>query len=95
MFNSIFGLSGSALAHNHNYATVSGQSGLANQASNSQTSQWHAQQMMAYSQALMRNQHRWMVNGVSMTFAEFLDTICPEPDDPMRTFLTLKYAGTR
>jgi hypothetical protein len=61
---------------------------------------WHAQQQQQYNQALMAQQmqtrqHQWMVNGKTMDFAEFLDTICPEEDDPMRTFLTLKYKGMK
>lgn len=62
--------------------------------------QWHAQQQMQYNQALMAQQmqtrqHQWMINGKTMDFTEFLDTICPEEDDPMRTFLTLKYKGVK
>lgn len=75
-------------------------SSLANQQFNQaygQTMNWHAQQQLQYNQALMarmaQQQHRWMINGVTMNFDEFLDTICPEPEDPMRSFLTLKYKG--
>lgn len=52
-----------------------------------------AQQMMRA--AMAQQQHQWMVNGRTMTFDEFLDEVCPDPDDPHRTYLTLKYKGIR
>lgn len=71
-----------------------GQSGLynANQAaSNAHAAAMAQQQMAQYNAAMMRNQQQWMVNGIRMDFTEFLDEIAPGEDNPMRTFLILKY----
>ena len=38
-------------------------------------------------------QKKFMINGVTMTFREFLDEIAPGEDNSLRTFLTLKYQG--
>ena len=54
----------------------------------------NAQFNAAYQQILTERQKQWMVNGVPMTWSEFLDAVCPDPDDPHRTYLTLKYQGT-
>lgn len=59
-------------------------------------SQQYAQQRMAtaqYNAALERNQHRYMINGKTMTWDQFLDELAPGDDNPMRSFLTLKYKG--
>lgn len=40
---------------------------------------------------LRRHQLEYMIDGRSMTFAQFLDEVCPDPEDPTRTYLTLKY----
>jgi hypothetical protein len=48
-------------------------------------------QQAAYNQALRQRQHEWTVNGVSMTFEQFLDQIAPGVDNHMRSFLILKY----
>jgi hypothetical protein len=40
---------------------------------------------------LEAHQHGWMVNGRTMTWADFLDELAPGEDNPLRTFLTLKY----
>ena len=40
---------------------------------------------------LEAHQHGWMINGVTMTWADFLDELAPGLDNPLRTFLTLKY----
>ena len=48
-------------------------------------------QQSAYNQALRQRQHEWTVNGVSMTFQQFLDEIAPGDDNPLRSFLILKY----
>ena len=63
------------------------------QAAQQQQMMYNQQLQMAY--GLARQKHEWMVNGVSMNFDEFLDTICPDQDDPQRTFLTLKYRGIK
>jgi len=98
MFNSIFGYpvhvntsmsgqsmamtSGSALqnAYNQNQA-YSGQ----------HAANMYAQQAQAYNAALQKNQHRYMINGKTMTWDQFLDELAPGDDNPMRTFLILKY----
>lgn len=77
--------------------------GLANQASNGYNSAaqtYSHQQQRLYNQQLMAAtlgtyQKHWMVNGKAMNFNEFLDEICPDADDPMRTFLILKYKNTK
>jgi len=61
----------------------------------------YAQQAGQYSQAQMqamqlglarhKQQHKYMINGRTMDFKQFLDELCPDADDPMRTFLILKY----
>lgn len=71
-----------------------GQTGLYN--ANQPASIAHAaamaqQQQAQYNAAMMRNQQQWMINGMRMTFDEFLDEIAPGEDNPMRTFLILKY----
>lgn len=75
--------------------------GLANQALNQQHNQYNASQAQAaqYNQILMqshmaRQQHKYMINGKTMNFEQFLDELCPDPDSAMRTFLILKYKGT-
>lgn len=65
---------------------------LANQMLNQAYSQHIAQQ---YNQALAQQKHEWMINGRTMTFDDFLDEICPDLDDPHRTYLTLKYKGIK
>lgn len=60
-------------------------------ASNAHAAAMAQQQMAQYNAAMQRRQHRWMVNGVTMTFDEFLDEMAPGEDNPMRTFLILKY----
>jgi len=102
MFNSIFGYpvyqnphqsgqsmtmtSGSALqnAYNQNQA-FSGQ----------HAANMLAQQAQAYNAALQKNQHRYMINGRTMDFDQFLNELCPDPDDPMRSYLILKYKDTK
>ena len=85
------------------YSTVFGMDTAANNPAQQQMSQAQAaqQQQMMYNQQLQmayglaRQKHEWMVNGVTMTFDDFLDTICPDRDDPHRTFLMLKYKGIK
>lgn len=79
--------------------------GLANAAFNQQYNQYQAQQAQAaqYNQILMQRaaaglagqQHNWMVNGKTMTFEQFVDEICPDKDDPHRSYLILKYKGVK
>ena len=71
--------------------------GLANaynqnqQWSGQHAAQMYAQQQQMYNDALSARQTSWMINGVRMTFEQFLDEIAPGDDNPMRTFLILKY----
>lgn len=55
--------------------------------------QAHAQASQAYTAAMKQHQHRWMIDGRTMTFQSFLDEIAPGDNNPLRTFLTLKYGG--
>lgn len=79
----------------------SGQMGMAQQnAYQSPSQSMLAQQQMAYTNALsqgwanlVKNQHKYMINGRTMNFDDFVNELCPDPEDPMRTFLTLKYQG--
>lgn len=70
---------------------------MANQMFTSEYNTYRAQQTQAalwnqaMSQGLARQQHQWMINGVTMTFDQFLDELAPGEDNPMRTFLILKY----
>jgi len=50
-----------------------------------------AQQQAAFNAAMSARQHQYMINGRTMTFDDFLDEVAPGDDNPMRTFLTLKY----
>ena len=54
-----------------------------------------AQFNIAYNSMLAQQKHEWMVNGVTMNFEDFLDTICPDEDDPHRTYLIMKYKGVK
>jgi len=53
--------------------------------------QYTQAQMQAMNLGLGRQQHKYMINGRTMNFKQFLDELCPDADDPMRTFLILKY----
>lgn len=55
-------------------------------------------QAQAYNQmlgGLAQQRHEWMINGRTMSWSEWLDELAPGEDNPMRTFLTLKYRGTK
>ena len=54
--------------------------------------QWQHQQYNAgrFNQMAAERQHKFMIDGRTMTFEQFLDEVAPEPG-AMRTFLTLKY----
>lgn len=105
MFNSIFGQAGYAAAAQ----PILGQlGGLANQYQNNaqsglnhnqnmlaqQTAAWNAS-VAGLGQALQQAQHQWMINGKTMTFDQFLDELCPDPEDSMRSLLILKYRGMK
>lgn len=72
--------------------------GLANQVLNQRYNNYQAQQAQAaqYNQILMQSQmaqqqHRYMINGRTMSFSDWVDELAPGEDNPMRTFLILKY----
>lgn len=95
MFNSIFGQS-SLLGNAQN--AVQGHGGLANQYSSPLHNQHLQHQATQYNQALMQNmmgqqQHRYMINGRTMTFDQWLDELAPGEDNSLRSFLILKYRG--
>ena len=49
------------------------------------------QQQTAMANSLGRWRKEWMINGVPMTFEQFLDELAPGEDNSLRTFLILKY----
>ena len=63
-----------------------------NQHAQQSAQQWQHQQYAAgmFNQMAAERQHRFMIDGRTMTFDQFLDEVAPEPG-AMRTFLTLKY----
>jgi len=95
LFNSVFGAASNApqAMANTNGNFFSQQAMNQAQAAQQQQIMYNQQLQMAY--GLARQRHEWMVNGVTMTFDEFLDAVCPDADDPHRTFLTLKYKGIK
>ena len=100
IFDSVAGTAAPTAVGSAHGMSTSQLSALANQQFNSAYNQIMGQQnaMLAqqYNQALMaQNQHQWMINGRTMTFDDFLDEICPDQDDPHRTWLTLKYQGIK
>ena len=94
MFNSLFGQAGYAAAAQPQLNQLGG---LANQYNQNQAyggqhaANMLAQQQAAYNSALSARQHRFMIDGRTMSFDDFLDEIAPGDDNPMRTFLILKY----
>lgn len=94
MLNSIFGsssnLANSQMAANQQAGLLSGYN--QNQSASGQhAAQMYAQQSQAYNAAMQQRQHRYMINGRTMTWDQFLDELAPGDDNPMRTFLILKY----
>ena len=87
------------------YNSLLGQSAHASQQGQQSWNNWNnnyaQQQAMQYSQAQMlavqpglsQRQHRYQIDGVSMDLKQFVETLCPDPDDPWRSHLLLKYAG--
>lgn len=63
-----------------------------NQHAQQYAQQWQYQQYKAgmFNQMAAERQHKFMIDGRTMTFDQFLDEVAPEPG-AMRTFLTLKY----
>ena len=75
------------------HSVNAGQSGLANQ-SLLQQQQSLAAQQHAWNSIHARNipdAPKWMVDGKSMTFQEFVEAVFPE-DTPEKTFFLLKYS---
>ncbi len=106
MFNSMFGypVNVTNAMSGQNMTMTSGTALQNAYNQNQQTSPQHRANMAAQQQALynqysqgMFNQmaadrkHRYMINGRTMTWEEFLDELAPGEDNPMRTFLILKY----
>ena len=96
MFTSMLG---QAILGNAQNATQ-GSGGLANQYSSPYQQNIHNQQALynQYAQGMFNQmaadrKENWMINGKRMSFEQFLDELFPDPDDAMRTFLTLKYKG--
>jgi uncharacterized protein with von Willebrand factor type A (vWA) domain len=98
MFNSLFGQAGYAAAAQPMLNQLGSLAGQYNQ--NQAFSSQHAANMLAQQQAafnaaqlgkLGQLQHRFMIDGRSMTFDDFLDEVAPGDDNPQRTFLILKY----
>ena len=58
-----------------------------------QAPQYSQAQMQAVQQGLSQRQHRYQIDGVSMDLKQFVETLCPDPEDPWRSHLLLKYAG--
>ena len=93
MFKSLYGSSHQA----NSQMAANQQSGLQNaynqnQAASAQhAANMYAQQFQHANAAMQKNQHRYMINGVTMTWTQFLDELAPGDDNPMRTFLILKY----
>ena len=58
-----------------------------------QSQQYSQAQMMAMQQGMSQRQHRYQIDGVSMDLKQFVETLCPDPEDPWRSHLLLKYAG--
>jgi hypothetical protein len=93
MFGSVFGMNSGLLGNAQN--AVQGSGGIANQYSSPLQQNIHNQQALynQYAQGMFNQmaadrKENWMVNGKRMSYELF-----PDPDDAMRTFLTLKYKG--
>jgi len=84
LLNSI-GLAQNATTGLANSQSLPNVTGLANQ---NLLAQQYNQVLMA---GLAQQRHEWMINGRTMTWQEWLDELAPGDDNPMRTFLTLKY----
>lgn len=85
MFNSIFG---AALQNAYNQNQIASMQHSANMAAQQQAAQYN--QLLMSSQ-LAQQQHRFMINGRTMTFDQWLDELAPGEDNSLRTFLILKY----
>ncbi len=92
MFNALFGsssnLANSQLAYNQNQA-ASGQHAANMSAQQQAMYNQYAQGM--FNQVAADRQHRWMIDGRTMTWDEWLDELAPGEDNSLRTFLILKY----
>ena len=92
MFNSLIGSSHLANSqHIHNQSALQNVYNQHQAATGQHLANMYAQQSQAYNAAMQKNQHRYMINGVTMTWTQFLDELAPGDDNPMRTFLILKY----
>ena len=88
---------GYGLANAAQGMNLGGLQNMANQMFNSQYNTYKAQQTQAaqynqmLAQGLARQRTEWMIAGRAVSFDEFLNELAPGDDNPMRTFLTLKY----
>jgi len=88
LYNSLLGQAG--------YASQQGQQSWNNWNNNyaqQQARQYSQAQMLAVQPGLSQHQHRYQIDGVSMDLKQFVETLCPDPDDPWRSHLLLKYSG--
>jgi hypothetical protein len=86
-------------AHQQSAAQYSGPGLLSGQlhpgqySSAQQNAIWNNQTQAYMQQTFARLQHRFQIDGVSMDLKQFVETLCPDPEDPWRSHLLLKYAG--
>lgn len=88
------GAIGQSAYYNQNQSMSTAHSAAMAAQQNQAANQMYQSQIAQLGQ-LSAHQHTWMVNGKTMTFEQFLDEICPDPDDSMRTLLILKYRGVK
>jgi len=88
MFNSLLG--SSHLAASQQAAGLQNAYNQHQTAAGQHAANMYAQQFQHANAALQKHQHKFMIDGRTMTFDQFLDEVAPEPG-AMRTFLTLKY----
>lgn len=89
------GAIGQSAYYNQNQSMSTAHSATMAAQQNQAANQLYQAQVGMLSGQLYAHQHTWMVNGKTMTFEQFLDEICPDPDDAMRTLLILKYRGVK
>ncbi len=99
MFNSIFGYPGPGQNSTMNSGAALQNAYNQNQMASSQHSANMAAQQQALQGLLMQSQmaqqqHRFMIDGRTMTFNQWLDELAPGEDNSLRTFLILKYQNS-
>jgi len=94
LYNSLLGQAGQSTAYPGSaYQLSVDQTKWALQYAQQSAPQYSQAQMLAVQQGLSQHQHRYQIDGVSMDLKQFVETLCPDPDDPWRSHLLLKYAG--